>query len=201
MKLSYNLMKIIFSYLKEPKLLDLIRHNKNQQRICNKALKNYQLTFLSKFIDAFTYSFDNYDNFFYHYGPFRNFLIDVESSLMQILSFKEPFNIKQKYNIVNEFNIKQKYNILNEIYQNEINLYNSLLKTFNTFSIIEYFFSQNKIKIQLKKTEKIIKKMKDKRCRHRGGRGSRGNRGNRISNGEKELDCEPEEEYEEEYEE
>ena len=201
MKLSYNLMKIIFSYLKEPKLLDLIRHNKNQQRICNKALKNYQLTFLSKFIDAFTYSFDNYDNFFCRYGPFRNFLIDVESSLMQILSFKEPFNIKQKYNIVNEFNIKQKYNILNEIYQNEINLYNSLLKTFNTFSIIEYFFSQNKIKIQLKKTEKIIKKMKDKRCRYRGGRGSRGNRGNRISNGEKELDCEPEEEYEEEYEE
>ena len=192
MNISYNLVKIIFSYLKEPKLLNLIRHNKKFQKICNKTIKDYQLSFLSKFIDIFTYSFVYHDNFFFDYGQFRVFLYDVDEQLIRILSFKEPIYINQKYDI------------LNEIYKNEINLYNSLLEAFNITSLIEYLFSQNKIKIQLfkeTKTERINKKIKYKRGRYRGRRGSRGNRGNRIANGDRDLGCESEDEDEEEYEE
>ena len=119
------------------------------------------------------------------------FLGDIEQQLIRILSFKEPIYINKEYEI------------LNEIYQNEMNLYNSLLELFNISSLIEYLFSQNKIKIQLLKEkiiEKIIKKNKYKRGRSRGKRGSRCNRGNRIANGDRDLDCvsEDEEEYEEE---
>ena len=189
MNISYNLVKIIFSYLKEPKLLDLIRHNKNLQKICNKTIKDYQLFFLSKFIDIFTYSFVYHDNYFFHIScQYISFLYDTEQQLIRILSFKEPIYINKEYEI------------LNEIYQNEINLYNSLLETFNISSLIEYLFSQNKIKIQLLK-EKIIKTIKCKRGRYRGRRGSRCIRGNRMANGDRDTDCMSEDDDEEEYEE